>query len=182
MIALGTIYSVKICRGPSIPFRAGRTDASSAGPSGVPEPQQDIGSHIASFQNMGLIKEEMIGLVACGHTLGGVHEVDFPQTVHGAINSSNTEGMVHFDDSFDTFDNHMYVSLTHLLFYGTHPFLYPEPRSTYRTRRQTRWRSASMPQPTQMRESLLRMGTLPFALSLLITIASYLGAANSSDG
>jgi hypothetical protein len=34
--------------------------------SGVPEPQQDLDSHIASFARQGFTKEDMIGLVACG--------------------------------------------------------------------------------------------------------------------
>jgi hypothetical protein len=49
----------------------------------------------------------MLGLVACGHTLGGVHEIDFPGTVKGAINATNTDGIIHFDSVHDSFDNRM---------------------------------------------------------------------------
>lgn len=91
-------------------MRVGRVDATSAGPFGVPEPQQDLASHTASFAKQGFNVSEMIGLVACGHTIGGVHETEFPTVVTGLINSdNNTSGMQHFDDSFSKFDNHMYA-------------------------------------------------------------------------
>jgi hypothetical protein len=51
------------------------------------------------------------GLVACGHTIGGVHQVDFPLSVQNAITSSNPDGVVHFDNTFDSFDNHMSACL-----------------------------------------------------------------------
>ena len=110
LIALGTVYAVRACTGPIIPFRAGRIDATEAGPKGVPEPQQDLASHTASFAKQGFNVSEMIGLVACGHTLGGVHEEDFPTIVYGETNpDNNTAGMQHFDDSFDEFDNRVCV-------------------------------------------------------------------------
>ncbi|KAF7343906.1 Peroxidase [Mycena venus] len=107
VIALSVILAVKNCGGPSIPFRAGRIDAETSGPETVPEPQQDLASHTASFALQGFNVTEMIGLVACGHTIGGVHQVDFPETVQNAITPPNPEGMVHFDNSFDSFDNHI---------------------------------------------------------------------------
>ncbi|KAF8168633.1 heme peroxidase [Mycena galopus ATCC 62051] len=48
-----------------------------AGPATVPEPQQDLASHIASFKRQGFNETEMISLVACGHSLGGVRQADF---------------------------------------------------------------------------------------------------------
>ncbi|KAJ7062951.1 heme peroxidase [Mycena amicta] len=106
VMALSVILAMKNCNGPSIPFRAGRIDATSAGPETVPEPQEDLGTHIALFAQQGFTVEEMIGLVACGHTVGGIHQIDFPDSVPAsAIGDSNPEGMVHFDDTFDTFDN-----------------------------------------------------------------------------
>ncbi|KAJ7929052.1 heme peroxidase [Mycena leptocephala] len=107
VIALSVILAIKNCGGPSIPFRAGRIDAESAGPATVPEPQQDLASHTASFALQGFNVTEMIGLVACGHTIGGVHQVDFPLSVENAITSSNPDGVVHFDNTFDSFDNHI---------------------------------------------------------------------------
>ncbi|KAF7342836.1 Peroxidase [Mycena sanguinolenta] len=80
-IAMGAINAVIGCGGPVIPFRGGRIDATEAGPATVPEPQQDLDSHIASFQTQGFNETEMIALVACGHSLGGVRQVDFPLIV-----------------------------------------------------------------------------------------------------
>ena len=83
IIALGATVALGSCSngGVLVPFRGGRVDATEAGPSGVPEPQQDLNSHISSFKNQGFNVSEMIGLVACGHTLGGVHGNDFPDIV-----------------------------------------------------------------------------------------------------
>jgi hypothetical protein len=55
--------------GPEIAFRGGRVDAVEPNKPGVPEPQQDLDSHIASFARQGFTKTEMIGLVACGSVL-----------------------------------------------------------------------------------------------------------------
>lgn len=93
--------SVAECGGPIIPFRMGRIDAVVAGPPGVPEPQEDLAAFTESFRRQGFTKEEMIGLVACGHTLGGVRFPDFPQIV----DSPDGEQKI---DAFDTspkFDN-----------------------------------------------------------------------------
>ncbi|KAK1223347.1 hypothetical protein PQX77_013779 [Marasmius sp. AFHP31] len=84
LIAMGTIFAYAHCGGPnhaSIPFRAGRIDAKTAGPLGVPEPQQDIQSHIDNFKRQGFTQSEMIALVACGHAVGGVSREDFPTIV-----------------------------------------------------------------------------------------------------
>lgn len=88
LIAMGAIVSVGACSNGSvlIPFRTGRVDAKEAGPKGVPEPQQEIDSHVSAFKRQGFNKAEMIGLVACGHTLGGVHGVDFPTIVPVPVN------------------------------------------------------------------------------------------------
>lgn len=84
LIAMGAISAVYGCsRGSvTIPFRGGRIDATEAGPVGVPLPQEDLSTHTASFARQGFNVSEMIGLVACGHTLGGVHGVDFPDIVN----------------------------------------------------------------------------------------------------
>ncbi|KAJ7609161.1 heme peroxidase [Roridomyces roridus] len=77
ILAVGVILAIKNCGGPSIPFRPGRIDATEAGPSGVPQPTESLETHISEFARQGFNATEMIGLVACGHTLGGVHQVDF---------------------------------------------------------------------------------------------------------
>ncbi|KDR77709.1 hypothetical protein GALMADRAFT_65949, partial [Galerina marginata CBS 339.88] len=88
IIAMGVIWGVAACGGPPIPFRYGRKDALKAGRSGVPEPQQDLASHIESFRLQGFTQKEMIALVACGHTLGGVRSVDFQDIVPDPSNAS----------------------------------------------------------------------------------------------
>ncbi|KAK7039914.1 peroxidase [Favolaschia claudopus] len=81
VIAMGVVMSVFGCGGPIIPFRAGRLDAHEAGPEIVPQPDQDLDSHRAAFVRMGFNESEMIALTACGHTLGGVRTVDFPDII-----------------------------------------------------------------------------------------------------
>jgi len=81
LIALGAILSVQSCSNGAVrvPLRGGRVDATAAGAPGVPQPQENITSHSESFKRTGFNVTEMIGLVACGHTLGGVHRTDFPE-------------------------------------------------------------------------------------------------------
>ena len=57
----------------------------------------------------------MIGLVACGHTFGGVQNVAFPTIVDPSTDPNNTSGNAHFDSTFTHFDNKVYVSLVGLL-------------------------------------------------------------------
>jgi catalase (peroxidase I) len=71
LIAAGAVVAVSQCGGPSIPFKPGRVMAAAAGPSGVPVPTGTLAQHTAAFQRQGFTATEMIGLVACGHTLGG---------------------------------------------------------------------------------------------------------------
>ncbi|KAF9050033.1 heme peroxidase [Panaeolus papilionaceus] len=81
LIALGAVMAVAACGGPIIPFRGGRIDATGPGVFGVPEPHQSLEAHTESFRLQGFNRSEMIGLVACGHTLGGVTSADFPDIV-----------------------------------------------------------------------------------------------------
>ncbi|KIM42111.1 hypothetical protein M413DRAFT_70963 [Hebeloma cylindrosporum] len=102
IIAIGTVVAVAECGGPTIPLRMGRVDALVAGPAGVPEPQQDLASHTASFRRQGFTQSEMIGLVACGHTFGGVRTPDFPDIVPATADGSQ---LVVTFDSTPKFDN-----------------------------------------------------------------------------
>jgi len=83
LIALSALQSVQVCSNPPVvvPFRAGRLDATEAGPPGVPEPHQKLTEHTAMFKKAGFNETEMIALVACGHSMGGVHGSDFPEIV-----------------------------------------------------------------------------------------------------
>ena len=69
LIALGTYSAVRNCNGPRIPIRVGRVDATEAGPEGVPEPQDDINSIVAQFTSMGFNNQDMIQMIACGHSM-----------------------------------------------------------------------------------------------------------------
>ncbi|THU97658.1 heme peroxidase [Dendrothele bispora CBS 962.96] len=96
LIAMGVVLAYPSCgRGPFIPYRAGRIDAPAAGPSGVPEPQQDLQTHINKFAQQGFNQQEMIGLVACEHTLGGVRKEDFDVT------GNETFGLFHGSQPYD---------------------------------------------------------------------------------
>ncbi|KAI4092317.1 MAG: hypothetical protein LQ344_003562 [Seirophora lacunosa] len=81
LIAMGVYTSVRSCGGPAVPMRAGRVDATEAGPPGVPQPQNSLFTFQNQFGRMGFDTTQMISVVACGHTLGGVHTANFPQIV-----------------------------------------------------------------------------------------------------
>ncbi|KAE9393314.1 heme peroxidase [Gymnopus androsaceus JB14] len=98
-IALGAVFAVKGCGGPVIPYSAGRIDATAAGPPTVPQPQQNLTTHIELFRQQGFNETDMIALVACGHTLGGVRQVDFPLIV------TDTSIDVDTFDTTPAFDN-----------------------------------------------------------------------------
>ncbi|KAL0564056.1 hypothetical protein V5O48_017998 [Marasmius crinis-equi] len=101
LLALGVYTSVRECRGPVIPFRAGRIDAMGAGVPGVPEPTTDLETTRKMFKKAGFDTADMIAMVACGHTLGGVHGDDFPE-----ITGKNDESSFpRFDSTTGEFDN-----------------------------------------------------------------------------
>jgi hypothetical protein len=81
IIALGVYTSVRTCGGPVVAVKYGRIDATFAGPLGVPQPQNQQGTFINQFARMGFTISEMVEVVACGHTIGGVHAVNFPLIV-----------------------------------------------------------------------------------------------------
>lgn len=101
LVALGVYTSVRACGGPVVPIRGGRIDVFAAGPMGVPQPQNGIGQFNNQFARMGFTTTEMIQMVACGHTLGGVHAGDFPNIV--APDSAPNDFQL-FDDTLQ-FDN-----------------------------------------------------------------------------
>ncbi|KAH8884379.1 heme peroxidase [Thozetella sp. PMI_491] len=107
LIALGVVMSVTACtisadRAPTfIPLRGGRIDATGPGPEGVPRPEENLESHTSKFAKQGFNTTEMIALVACGHSLGGVHGVDFPQIVP-ELNDTSRQN---FDGTVTQLDN-----------------------------------------------------------------------------
>lgn len=102
LIALGASLSTRVCGGPSVPVRGGRVDATSSGSPGVPQPQNAISLFINQFSRMGFTQAEMIGLVACGHTIGGVHTTEFPALVPAGTAANNESAL---DSTPDVFDN-----------------------------------------------------------------------------
>lgn len=102
LIALGVYTAVRSCGGPIVNTRAGRIDATQAGALGVPDvrdPGPTLQSH---FKRMGLTQEESIQVIACGHSLGGVHSTEF-----AAIVPNNSSALVvsDFDSTNSTYDN-----------------------------------------------------------------------------
>jgi catalase (peroxidase I) len=77
VIAMGVVLATVECGGPIIAYRGGRIDAMFAGPPGVPTPEQPVEDFIETFRKQGFTQEEMIGLVACGYTLGLVSRIPF---------------------------------------------------------------------------------------------------------
>ncbi|KAF8163594.1 L-ascorbate oxidase [Crassisporium funariophilum] len=87
VITIGAIFAVATCGGPIIPFRGNRTDTYTPGGTGTPEPQHDLATLTDSFRKQGFSQTEMIKLVACGHSFGGVRSSDFPELVPPNPNS-----------------------------------------------------------------------------------------------
>lgn len=53
LLALAVVTATSMCDGPRIPYRAGRIDATEAGPLGVPKPEEDIKTHTSRFATAG---------------------------------------------------------------------------------------------------------------------------------
>ncbi|OAQ97604.1 hypothetical protein LLEC1_06562 [Akanthomyces lecanii] len=102
LIAAGVYASVRSCGGPIIPVRGGRVDATDAGSPGVPQPQNSATMFKQQFDRMGFNNVEMIQVTACGHTLGGVHNTEFPEIVPDAKPNNGLGGT---DSTPAAFDN-----------------------------------------------------------------------------
>ncbi|KAM0494941.1 hypothetical protein ACHAP8_008319 [Fusarium lateritium] len=102
MLALSLVSSVASCGGQKVPLRMGRIDAVRAGQTGVPKPEHNLQSAMTAFTKAGFTQEEMIALVACGHTVGGVHSTENPQIAGGKPSPSNKPK---FDSTSADFDN-----------------------------------------------------------------------------
>lgn len=74
---------------------------------GVPQPQDTLQSHISAFARQGFSQEEMIGLVSCGHTFGGVQHKFFPDIVPPISDPNNVQGQVLFDSTGSHFDTNV---------------------------------------------------------------------------
>ncbi|KAH6981359.1 heme peroxidase [Ilyonectria sp. MPI-CAGE-AT-0026] len=105
LLAMSVIVSHSSCGGSTkIPFRYGRIDANEAGQAGVPEAHTPLKTMLGRFVTAGYSQSDMITMVACGHTLGGVHSVNFPEISKGSTNIYN-DTVTTFDSSPYQFDN-----------------------------------------------------------------------------
>ncbi|RDW92072.1 hypothetical protein BP5796_01466 [Coleophoma crateriformis] len=117
-LALGIVVSVTTCGGSDtgIPLRAGRIDATEAGPAGVPEPTTDLNTALAQFAAAGFNQSDTIGVTACGHSLGRIHYFNFPTIVDESfVTDTNLDGGEGFDTIPDVFDSsvvHEYLNST----------------------------------------------------------------------
>lgn len=85
-----------------VPFYYGRADASAAHPKGyTPDPADSAATHKETFARMGFSETEMIQLVACGHTIGGVKAANHPELT--------TTANAPFDETIANFDNNVAV-------------------------------------------------------------------------
>lgn len=101
--AVGLYAAVRSCGGPAIPVRGGRVDAAAAGLSGfVPQPQNSAGIFANQFARLGLDTVGMIQIVACGHTIGGVHASENPDIINAGTFPNDFATM---DTTPSTFDN-----------------------------------------------------------------------------
>lgn len=102
MLALSLVASAASCGGQKVPLRMGRTDATEAGRPGVPKPEHDFNKTLSAFEEAGFTQQDMIALVACGHSLGGVHSTENPEIAGGKPSPSNKPT---FDSTPAEFDN-----------------------------------------------------------------------------
>ncbi|KAF4548367.1 Peroxidase-like protein 1 [Elsinoe fawcettii] len=103
VLALSMVMAVARCGDLRVPLRFGRKDATEAGIMGVPEAHTDLETARKRFEISGFNTTEMITLVACGHTIGGVHSVDHPEIViEGPVDAAN---VARFDNTTGKFDN-----------------------------------------------------------------------------
>ncbi|ESK85612.1 wsc domain containing protein [Moniliophthora roreri MCA 2997] len=103
LVALGVYASVKECGGPTVPFRGGRIDATGPGPAGVPEPSTNLETTTARFAKAGFSREDMIAMVACGHTIGGVHGKNHPDIT----GNNGVDNFPKFDSTTGKYDNNV---------------------------------------------------------------------------
>ncbi|KAF5611785.1 WSC domain protein [Fusarium sp. NRRL 25303] len=125
MLALSLVASVASCGGQKVPLRMGRIDATKAGPAGVPKPEHDLKKTLATFNRAGFTREDMIALVACGHTVGGVHSTENPQIAGGKPSPSNKPK---FDSTATEFDN--VVVKEYLASNGANPLVFGRNETT----------------------------------------------------
>ncbi|KAJ3532802.1 hypothetical protein NM208_g8272 [Fusarium decemcellulare] len=78
-----------------------------------------------AFKKAGFTQQEMIALVACGHTLGGVHSTENPGIAGGKPSPSNKPK---FDSTSDQFDN--VVVKEYFAGHGVNPLVFGRSETT----------------------------------------------------
>ncbi|EUC32807.1 hypothetical protein COCCADRAFT_97765 [Bipolaris zeicola 26-R-13] len=106
LLAMALVMSVDRCAGMHVPLRLGRKDAIEAGIKGVPEAHTSLETTRQRFATASLSEVDMITLIACGHSIGGVHSVDHPEIVSGPVSEENKAS---FDTTKDVLDNQVVV-------------------------------------------------------------------------
>ncbi|KAJ3195224.1 hypothetical protein HK101_000818, partial [Irineochytrium annulatum] len=81
LLAAGLGVAVAACSGPSLPLRIGRVDATGPSPNMVPNTFDSFEDIQRNFSHFGFSPSEMISVIACGHTLGGVESDENPDIV-----------------------------------------------------------------------------------------------------
>lgn len=104
LLALSLVMSVARCANMRVPLRLGRKDAMEAGIKGVPEAHTDLETTRKRFATASLNETDMITLIACGHSIGGVHSVDHPEIVSGPVSAENK---LSFDTTKGQLDNNV---------------------------------------------------------------------------
>jgi hypothetical protein len=104
LLALSLVMSVARCADMRVPLRLGRKDAAEAGIKGVPEAHTDLNTTRKRFETASLSETDMITLIACGHSIGGVHSVDHPEIVSGQVSAENKAS---FDTTLGVLDNNV---------------------------------------------------------------------------
>ncbi|KAI9208368.1 heme peroxidase [Polychytrium aggregatum] len=99
LIALGAIQAIRVCGGPKVLFRPGRPDALGPGTLSPPNPNDNVTTHGQLFSRMGFSQQDMIALIACGHTIGFVHGIDQPEIIANGTNVSLDKTPYAFDNA-----------------------------------------------------------------------------------
>ncbi|KAJ3286212.1 hypothetical protein HDU76_008010, partial [Blyttiomyces sp. JEL0837] len=102
LFAAGQSAAVAACGGPVVPLRVGRVDAQKGGVIKVPHVTDTYEELIGNFTVFGFSQSEMISLIACAHTLGGVESDEHPEIV-----GNNTK--IFFDTTTTNYDNAVVV-------------------------------------------------------------------------
>jgi hypothetical protein len=104
LLASSLVMSVARCADMRVPQRLGHKDAAETGIKGVLEAHTDLNTTRKRFETASLNEVDVITLIACGHSIGGVHSVDHPEMVSGPVSAENKAS---FDTTKGVMDNNV---------------------------------------------------------------------------